>query len=52
LAENPLATLARVFAGVVLQQGRLGHQLLGLLLVIDTYEVAIAAASLVISASS
>jgi hypothetical protein len=52
LADNPLATLARVFTGVVLMQGRLGHQVLGQLLVTNSNEIAIAGASVVIAATT
>jgi hypothetical protein len=52
LAESPLLTLSRVFAGVVLMQGRLGHQVLGQLLVTNSNEVAIAGASLVVAATT
>jgi hypothetical protein len=52
LAENPLATIARVLGGVVLMDGRLGHQVLGQLLVMNTNEVAIAGASVVVAATS
>jgi hypothetical protein len=52
LAESPLVTLSRVLAGVVLMQGRLGHQVLGQLLVTNSNEVAIAGASLVVAATT
>lgn len=52
MAENPLATLARVLGGVVLMDGRLGHQVLGQLLVMNTNEVAIAGASVVVAGTS
>jgi hypothetical protein len=52
LAENPVLTLARLLGGVVLMQGRLGHQVLGQLLVMNTNEVAIAGAAVVVAASS
>jgi hypothetical protein len=52
LSESPLATLSRILAGVVLMQGRLGHQVLGQLLVTNSNEVAIAAASLVVAATT
>src|SRR5215470_5729152 len=52
LAESPLFTLARVLGGVILMQGRLGHQVLGQLLVTDSNEVAIAGASLVVAATT
>jgi hypothetical protein len=52
LTESPLFTLSRVLAGVVLMQGRLGHQVLGQLLVTNSNEVAIAGASLVVAATT
>jgi len=52
LAEDPLATLVRLLAGVALMQGRLGHQVLGQLLVTNSNEVAIAGAALVVSATT
>ena len=52
MAANPFVTLARVLGGVVLMQGRLGHQVLGQLLVTGSHEVTIAGASLVIAASA
>src|SRR5687767_14993000 len=52
VADNPFVTLARVLGGVVLMQGRLGHQVLGQLLVTGSHEVTIAGASLVIAAST
>jgi len=52
LADSPLFTLARVLGGVILMQGRLGHQVLGQLLVTDSNEVAIAGASLVVAATT
>jgi hypothetical protein len=52
LAENPLATLGRLVAGIVLMQGRLGHQVLGQLLVMNSNEVAMAAASVVLAGTT
>jgi hypothetical protein len=52
LAENPLATVGRLFGGLVLMQGGLGHQVLGQLVIMNTNEVAMAAASVVLAASS
>ena len=52
MADSPLFTLARVLGGVILMQGRLGHQVLGQLLVTDSNEVAIAGASLVVAATT
>ena len=52
MAENPLRQLSRVAAGIVLMQGRLGHQVLGQLLVMDTSEVAMAGAALALAATS
>lgn len=52
MAENPLATLGRVLGGVILMQGRLGHQVLGQLLVMNSNEIALAAASVVIAGTT
>lgn len=52
LAENPLVTLARIAGGVVLMQGTLGHQVLGQLLIMNTNEVAMAAAAAVVAATA
>jgi len=52
VAESPIVTLTRLLGGVVLMQGRLGHQVLGQLLVAGSNEVAIAGASLVVAAST
>ena len=52
LAENPLVTLARLLGGVVLMQGRLGHQVLGQMLVMNSHEIAVVGASVVLAASS
>lgn len=52
LAENPVSTLARLLGGVVLMQGRLGHQILGQLLVMGTNEVAVAGAVVVVAATT
>jgi hypothetical protein len=52
LAENPLVTLVRLLGGTVLLQGRLGHQILGELLITNTNEVAMAVAGVVIAGTS
>lgn len=52
MAENPVVTLARLLGGVVLMRGRLGHQVLGQLLVMGTNEVAVAGAAVVVAAST
>ena len=52
MAEDPLRQLTRLAAGIVLMQGRLGHQVLGQLLVMDTSEVAMAGAALALAATS
>jgi hypothetical protein len=52
VAEDPLVTLARLAGGVVLMQGNLGHQVLGQLLVMNTNEAAIAAASVVLAGTT
>jgi hypothetical protein len=52
LTERPAATLARVLGGVILMQGRLGHQVLGQLLLANSHDLAIAGASVVVAAAS
>jgi uncharacterized protein YlxW (UPF0749 family) len=52
VAENPVLTLARLLGGVVLMQGRLGHQVLGQLLVTNSDEAALAAAAVVVAGTS
>jgi hypothetical protein len=52
LAENPLLTLTRVLGGVILTQGRLGHQVLGQMLIMGSHEVAVAGAAVVVAGSS
>jgi hypothetical protein len=52
LAENPLVTITRLLGGTVLMQGRLGHQILGQLLVMNTNEVAMAVATVVLAGTS
>jgi len=52
VAESPLVTLARVLGGVVLMQGNLGHQVLGQLLVMNSNEVAMAAATVVLAGTT
>ncbi|PYQ54936.1 MAG: hypothetical protein DMF78_03980 [Acidobacteria bacterium] len=52
MAENPVATLARLLAGVVLTQGRLGHQVLGQMLIFGSNEVAVAGATLVVAGTT
>ena len=52
MAEDPLRQLSRLAAGIVLMQGRLGHQVLGQLLLMDTSEIAMAGAALAIAATS
>ena len=52
MADSPLLTLTRLLGGVVLMQGRIGHQILGQLLVLGTNEVALAGALAVIAATS
>lgn len=51
MAENPVVALVRLVGGVALMQGRLGHQVLGQMLVAGSSDVAIAGASLLIAAS-
>src|SRR3982751_3970160 len=52
VADNPFLTLTRILGGVVLMQGRLGHQVLGQMLLTGSHEVTIAGASLVIAATA
>ena len=52
MAEDPLRQLSRLAAGIVLMQGRLGHQVLGQLLLMDTSEIAMAGAAIAVAASS
>ena len=52
MADSPIAALSRVLGGVVLMQGNLGHQVLGQLLIMNTNEVAIAAAGAVVAATT
>lgn len=52
MAESPVLKLGRLLGGVVLMQGRLGHQVLGQLLVMDTNEVALAGALVVVAATA
>jgi hypothetical protein len=52
MAEDPLRQLSRLAAGIVLMQGRLGHQVLGQLLLMDTTEIAMAGAALALAVTS
>ena len=52
MAENPVLTIARLLGGLVLLQGRLGHQVLGQLLIANSNEVAIAGAAVVIAGTA
>jgi hypothetical protein len=52
LAESPVVKIARLLGGVVLMQGRLGHQVLGQLLIMDINEVAVAGAAVVVAATA
>lgn len=52
VAENPFHSLVRILGGVVLMQGKLGHQVLGQMLIAGSHEVTIAGASLVIAATA
>src|SRR5262245_61969787 len=44
--------MARILGGVVLMQGNLGHQVLGQLLVMNTNEVALAGAAVVLAGAT
>ncbi|HEY3500328.1 MAG TPA: hypothetical protein VGK73_36805 [Polyangiaceae bacterium] len=52
MAENPLSKLARVVGGVILGHGRLGHQVLGQMLILDSSQVEVAGATLLVAAGS
>ena len=52
MAENPVLTVARLLGGLVLFQGRLGHQVLGQLLIANSNEVAIAGAAVVVAGTA
>jgi hypothetical protein len=51
VAEDPLRRLARLAGGVVLTHGRLGHQVLGQLLLADSGDVVIAGAAVALAAT-
>lgn len=52
MAEHPLSKLGRLLGGVALMQGRLGHQMLGQMLILGSSEVEVAGASVALSATS
>jgi hypothetical protein len=52
LAESPVVTIGRLLGGVVLMQGRLGHQVLGQMLVANSSDVAVAGAAVVVAATA
>src|SRR5262245_39938539 len=52
MAEGPLAKLGRLVGGVAMMQGRLGHQVLGQLLVLGARDVEVAGATVVLAATS
>ena len=52
MAESPVITLVRLLTGIVLTRGRLGHQVLGEMLVMGANEVAVAGAAVVVAATS
>ncbi len=52
MAETPLGKLARLIGGVALTQGRLGHQVLGQLLITNTTAVELAGANVAIAATA
>jgi chromosome segregation ATPase len=51
MVETPLFKLARLLGGVALMQGRLGHQVLGQLMIAGTNELAVAGAAVVVAGS-
>ena len=52
MAESPLAKLGRLVGGIVLMQGRLGHQSLGQMLLLGNSDLEIAGATVTLAASS
>jgi hypothetical protein len=50
--ETPLAKLVRVVGGVLLSQGRLAHQVLGQMLILDLNQTELAGAALVVTAGT
>lgn len=52
MAENPLQRLARLLGGVVLLQGRMGHQVLGQTLILGSPDLELAAGNVVIAAAA
>lgn len=52
LPDGPFARLARVAGGVLLQQGRLGHQILGQLLIIGSTDIEVAGATAALAATA
>ncbi len=50
--ESSLAKLGRLVGGLALMQGRLGHQLLGQLLILDATDLEVAGATAVVTASA
>jgi hypothetical protein len=52
MADNPLGKLGRLLGGVLLTQGRLGHQILGQLLIVNADDVGVAGANVVMAATN
>src|SRR5688572_7928870 len=52
MAENPLKRLARLLGGVALTQGRLPHQVLGQMMIIDASALEVAGANVVVAATA
>ena len=49
MVETPLGKVARLLGGVALMQGRLGHQVLGQMLIAGTSELAVAGAAIAVA---
>jgi len=52
LPDGPLARLVRLAGGVMLQQGGLGHQILGQLLVVGATDIEVAGATAALAATA
>lgn len=52
MAENPLLRVARLVGGVAMMQGRLGHQVLGQMLIAGTSELAVAGAAVAVAGTA
>jgi predicted nuclease with TOPRIM domain len=52
MAENPLLKVARLVGGVAMMQGRLGHQVLGQMLIAGSSELAVAGAAIAVAGTA